>query len=496
MGTTEQPVSPDAAPDLDGAVDEFIDDCTESAEQAYNLRVSPDKISILLDCPDPHADMDSIVERILNDFKEMELPEFPGKEILENILKESCQPGEVLVAFTIMKGWAAVPCKDGRLEWERDFFNENSGPEEADEVHDFWENNDQQSVVKDELLARAFHPAAGETGLNVFSQEILVTKPNTVKLRSGKGVRQIDEGQWLAYYADVPGRIRYQDEALVVDDVYIIKGDVSLETGNIKHTGMVHVEGDVKAGATIEADGDIFVKGMLDPCHIKCGGSLTVMGGVVGQEDFLIEVAGDMKAMYIGGAFVRCGGDVTVQNEIANADVKASGKVLVPTGRIAGGEVIGRQGILISEAGGSGATHTLLVVGVDFTVDKRIAEHEERIANLEDAQDKINEVLTKVGLSEEEAADNPQLNELSAKSKMIGEALIKEHAAIKVEYQQSRVAHGEEVIMQKEVWSGTTIQIGDSKTVVRASIEKPRIARLNKDKVSILPLGEGNMPKK
>ncbi len=472
-----------------------IDECRSIAaiaEPEYKLSVSSDGISVLLDCPTPLDNLESTVERIEKDFQSMELPEYPDRKILSKILESSCEPGQSVISLTLMKGWPATPSKDGKLEWGRDFFNEESGPVDDEEALDFWDHHDNQSVEGNELLARVFHAVSGEPGLDVFSREIPVNKPNVIKLRSGKGVRQIDEGQWLAYYAETPGRIRYQDDTLVVDDVFLIKGDVSLETGNIKHTGMVQIEGDVKTGATIQADGDILVKGMLDPCNIVCGGSLTVMGGIVGQDDYLIEVAGALKATYIGGAFIRCGGDVIIANEIANAEVKACGKVLVSTGRIAGGEVIGREGIVVAEAGGSGATKTLLVVGVDFTAEARIAEHENNLIQLEEAQDKIHEVLEKIGMSEDEASDNPKLCDLYSKSKQIGEAIIKEHGAIRLERQKSRQASKEEVLMLKEVWSGTTIQIGEFKMVVRTSIDKSRVARLNDKKVSILPAAESD----
>lgn len=487
MGTTDLKAS---EPQTD------LDESTLSVVKPYGLRVSDDGISMLLDCPDPLAELEATVARMENDFKEMELPEFPDPEVLKKILENSCQPGESLVDFPIMKGWGPTASENGRLEWERDFFSQEKSTDSEDESYDIWDQNDHQSVTQDELLAKVFHPVFGEPGLDVFSREIPVPKPSTEKLRSGKGVRQIDEGQWVAYYAEMAGRVRYQDDTLVVDDVYIIKGDVCLETGNIQHTGTVHVEGDVKTGATIQADGDIIVKGMADPCHIQCGGSLTVMGGIVGQEEFQIEVAGDVKATYIGGANVRCGGTVTVANEISHSYIKAGDQVLVPTGRIAGGEIYGRKGIQTAEAGGSGATATLLVVGFDFTVDRRIEKLEADIELLEEAQDKIQDLLTKAGLEPNTvpAADKPELVELYQKSKLIGEKLIKEHAAIRVELQKAKEAKDEEVIMLREVWSGTTIQIGDVKTVVKSSVEKPRVARLKKDKVSILPLGDGNMP--
>jgi uncharacterized protein (DUF342 family) len=499
MATTENTAtteSPDLDLDLQEVVEDALNDAASTVENAYELKVSADGISLLLDCPDPHADLAATLARIEEDFIKLNLPEYPDAEVLANILENACKPGESLDSFPIVKGWGATPSVNGRLEWLRDFFGAESGPKDEDEVHDFWEQNDQLSVEKDELLARVHLPVEGQPGLDVFSREIPVAKPASVKLRSGKGVRLVEEGEWVAYYAEFAGRIRYQDESLVVDDVYVIKGDVSLETGNINHTGTVHIEGDVKTGATVQADGDIMVRGMMDPCNIQCGGSLTVGGGIVGLEEYLIEVAGELKAMYISCAVVQCGSDITVTNEIAHADIKAYGKVMVPTGRIAGGRVMARKGIQTAEAGGSGSVKTLLMVGMDFTVDKRVAERESKIRKLDEAKEKIQEVLKKAGFvgGQAQGQENPELTELSDKMKKIDEAINREYAASKADLQKSKSGGAVEVTMLREVWSGTTIQIGEHKTVVRASIEKPRIARLNKDKVSILPLGEGNMP--
>ena len=194
---------------------------------------------------------------------------------------------------------------------------------------------------------------------------------------------------------------------------------------------------------------------------------------------------------------VRSGGDITVTNEIAQADIKAYGKVVVPTGRISGGTTVSRLGIQVAEAGASGSTATLLVVGIDFTVDQRVAEREAKISKMEEAQDKIQEALTRAAAASNSSSDSGEtlMLQLAAKSKQIGEAIIGQHMAIKADLVKSSQASYEEVIMLWEVWSGTTIQIGIEKTHVRNSIEKPRVAKLINKKVQILPLGEGNMPK-
>ena len=115
---------------------------------------------------------------------------------------------------------------------------------------------------------------------------------------------------------------------------------------------------------------------------------------------------------------------------------------------------------------------------------------------MEEAQDKIAEALAKAAQSKggSSAPGNSLLVDLAEKSKKIGEKIIDEHTAIKADQQEARRGTREEVAMLREVWSGTTIQIGEYKTLIRSSVQKPRIAKLIKDKVQILPLGEGNMP--
>ena len=268
------------------SVEALLNEDSSVSKPMYDLRISEDGVSLLLDCRDPHGGLEATAARIDEDLVKMELPECPDLKTLLKILQKSCQPGEHLVGYPIIRGWLPTPGQDGRLERGRDYFAESWTDEDDTEVVDLWDQNDQRAVQKDEILARVHRPIPGEPGLDVYCREIPVPKPESVKLRPGKGVTTVDEGEWIDYYAETAGRIRYQDGTIFVDDVYVIKGDVSLETGNISHTGAVQVEGDVKTGATIEADGDISVKGMLEPCHIKCGGSLTVGAASWGWKNF------------------------------------------------------------------------------------------------------------------------------------------------------------------------------------------------------------------
>ncbi len=462
----------------------------------YNLRVSRDKVSVRLDCPDPHRNLAANVVQIMSDFTVLEIPLFPDTEILTNILEEACQPGEHLWDCPIIMGQPPADSVDGWIEWMRNYFEEGWAVDEETGSIDFWEKLERKSVREEELVAKLHNPIDGEPGLNVFGNEIPVNKPKKIKLRSGKGVRIEEQEDCILFYATCNGRLRHAEGSLAVDDVFLVKGNVSLETGNIHHTGAVQIQGDVGTGATIEAEGDIIVKGMLDPCHIICGGTLTVGGGIVGDENHAIKVTGELVAKYISEATVQAGGDISVDNEIAHSNISTRGRIRIEKGRIAGGTVTARMGIKVGEAGASGSAQTTLIAGVDYTLAPQTAACEQKIGKISTAQDKIAQALERAKMKGGTLtpAEAQIITDLKSKAKTLGQAIIDENHTITRLRREAAVGAVEEVVMLEQVWSGTTIQLGEYKTIVKHSIEKPRIAQRRKSRVRVLPLGEGNMP--
>ena len=67
-------------------------------------------------------------------------------------------------------------------------------------------------------------------------------------------------------------------------------------------------------------------------------------------------------------------------------------------------------------------------------------------------------------------------------------------AEIRRHIDEAEAACRPELAALQSVWSGTTIQLGNERMPVRASVRKPRLAKLLNARVRLLPLGEGNMP--
>ncbi|MFN2371497.1 MAG: FapA family protein, partial [Candidatus Krumholzibacteriia bacterium] len=180
----------------------------------------------------------------------------------------------------------------------------------------------------------------------------------------------------------------------------------------------------------------------------------------------------------------------------AHSTVETLGRVLVPEGRIAGGTTVAWKGIRVGEAGASGSARTLLVAGSDPTLGERVGEVRERARKALAARQRVTEALRQAGGAGAQASAAQKEAIAALKAKLEKLTAVHAESLRTVEEMEGAAAAGgvPEVVMYKEVWSGTTIQLGDQKLVVRASVLKPRIARLRQAGAVLLPLGEGNMP--
>ncbi len=464
---------------------------------ACQVQVSADRCSVLLDADDPLANPDLTLETIIAACTELQLPEIPAAEQLLTILQEACTPGEAVSALPLITGRPCVPPVNGRLDWARDFFTEGWAIDEKTGAIDFWEKIDNRNVKEDELLVSVLDPVPGEPGTDVFGKPINVEKPKTAKIRCGKGVHENPVAGGKGVFSSLGGKVRFNDGTIAVDEIYSIKGNVSLETGNIHHNGTVLIEGDVLEGASLDVHGDIEVKGLLEPCNIKAGGNLAVGGGIVGDRDHLIQVGGNLQARYIHQAVIRVEGDVMVINEIAHTDIQTRGKVDVSRGRIAGGYTLARKGILVAEAGAGGSAKTELVAGIDPTLKPKLKQIRDRIRKMTAARRSLLNAAEVYEFQEDELTpdQNQLLTGLQSRVEALAASIHEAELSLRRLAVESNRDARLEIVIFAEVRSGTIIQLGEPSIRVRSSIMKPRIAQRRGPRVLLLPMGEGNTPK-
>jgi uncharacterized protein (DUF342 family) len=441
------------------------------------LEPTADGLALLLSCPAPGEDSGPLLDRLEKALVDLGVSEPPAREELAERLASLSGGTEALVRAVLLEGQPPVPAVPGRLEWAEDFFAEGFAVNANTDAADYWERREHLDVQAGQLLARV-HPARpGTPGRDVFGRELPVEPALEVSVCVGPEVRSEQEPDGCeAFHAVASGRLRWAGGTLAVDQVYTIRGDVSLETGNVHHPGAVIVTGDVKAGATIEAEGDIVVQGMVEPCNIRATGSLTVRGGVLGGEGHRIELGGGLQARYLNEVDVTAADDIVVVNEISRSQVRTRGAVQLPKGRITASEVTALRGILVEQAGGQGLSTTVLVAGVDHRLAEEVRQRREKIVQLERRLEKIEAALA--ASRQRQSRPDPQqqaaLARFETERARYRQAIASLENGIAEWNRTAREQAQEWIQVTRRTYPDTVLQISEARTRIERLIEEPR----------------------
>lgn len=233
------------------------------------------------------------------------------------------------------------------------------------------------NVMPGQEIGRIVHATAGQPGRDVTGQPIPAQNGKPLKLKVGNNIRLADDGALLVSLA--AGRVCQAGEEISVAEEFIVQGDVNLRIGSIDFNGFVEVRGDVLDGFDITAAKGLHVHGTIGACAIRSDGDVAFCG-MNGQKQGSVVCGGSITANYIHETQVECGGNVTVEMELYNSQVKALGRVIVNKGAICGGSCIALGGIEAKTVGSAASVATELYAGIDYH-DKE--EYERLLAELE-----------------------------------------------------------------------------------------------------------------
>lgn len=344
------------------------------------------------------------MDRIRRQLREQGVPEEWLGEKLHQRLSSAAAGAEAFQGTVLIEGERPEPPEDGYIEWGGDYFTKGFVVDPETGTIDYRRPIAQTSVEAGDLLAKIIPPKPGKEGRDVFGRPILPGKGAFPVLKIGVNVRE-DKSSGK-FYAVTSGRIRWSGNTLSVDEVYVIEGNVGLETGHISHPGALVVKGDIEPGAEVEVRGDIEVDGIIERADVSAGGDLVVRGGILGRGEKPIRVAGSIHARFVIDAALEAEGDVTVEREIVQCLIKTRGSVLIERGRLVGGETIALTGVAAGQTSSEAAVRTLVIAGQDYRLPGKIAEIESQIEQLEAQQKKVRQSIAP--LAEREGRMSPE----------------------------------------------------------------------------------------
>lgn len=237
------------------------------------------------------------------------------------------------------------------------------------------------AMVKEGEVFAVYVPATpGEYGYTVFSEVLPPVKGRELRQLRGKGFTVSDDGR--EYRAQFDGRIVKENERIVIEKLYFVKGDLDIEEGNIRFNGDVEIRGDVRSGLSIETEGSIFVHGHVGGSRLIAGGGITIRKGVQGRNKCYIQAGGDVACSFVERCEIVADGNIYADS-ILDCEIFAKQKVVVSSrkGAIVGGTVTGVQGVVAKEAGNSIGLLTVLKTGATSDYLRRITEIKEEMIN-------------------------------------------------------------------------------------------------------------------
>ncbi len=459
-------------------MEEIVAKKTDRETVPYELKVSPDKLSVLLSMEPSCPRNDAWHAEVEAKLKEMGISTAPEWEKIDLLINDAMAGGQV-TDVPILSGITPVPSEDGRLEWTDEFFTTGYYVDPITKRTDFHQKVEKTSVEKGQLLVRVIPANPGRDGQDVYGIPIKVSRPRAVELRSGPNV--LWDASENGYRSKTSGKVRLTGKILDVDEVFRVSGDVGLETGNIKHIGQIVIDGNIEANFKVDASGGIDVHGMIFASDIICGGNLVAREGINENNGKRINVQGDVASKYILNAVMECGGNVIVGTEIFQSYIKSCGEVRCE-GRIVGGEIISAQGITVHEAGSKANVKTALVAGINFTLLEKLKKNTEDITGLKETIKKLTPVFKKLkaGLAALTAAQKEGLMEIEFKISEAEEeitSLEEQNKNIKKEIYANKNAH---ITILGTVYPGVTLRIFDSQYAVENALLGPIEARLDR----------------
>lgn len=206
-------------------------------------------------------------------------------------------------------------------------------------------------------------------------------------------------GKAAVFSANLPGTAMAADnpdllQAAITGLPVLVRGGMMVEpvfkaeavdaaSGNIDFDGSVVILGDVAAGMTVRASGDIEIGGMVEGATLEAGGGITVKGGVIGSfgrdsgDVHYIRCSGSFTAAYAQQARIEAGDSIFIDDVAMQCELSAINHVRIGNnkrGHIVGGRVQATLSITAKVIGSPNRAHTECEIGVNPLMHKQLLE--------------------------------------------------------------------------------------------------------------------------
>lgn len=364
-------------PEYDGR---FSVEVSEDEMKAYMTLVAPRKTGRVVDMDDIISELErrSVVYGIKLD-----------------TIKEATEEEKYNQPILIAEGDFPKEGEDSKIDYKFKVDKEVQLSEDEKGRVDFRELDLIENVVVGQVLAKKIPASQGVAGKTVTGRELPAKDGRDVPLTDGKNTKLNDDKTQLA--AEINGQVVYVKGRINVEPVYEVKGDVSLETGNVVFLGTVIVRGNVEDGFSIKAAGNIDIKGSVGKAQLEAEGDIVIKQGLLGKDEALIVAGNDIVAKFVEHAKrLEAGRDIIIGEGLMHSFVDAGKRVICNGKRamIVGGRIRAGEEINAKVIGSQSYTETEIEVGIDPKSRQQLMELNEELRNDKDKTKELSMNIT------------------------------------------------------------------------------------------------------
>tara|TARA_Y100000589_G_scaffold212531_1_gene200293 strand:+ start:2082 stop:3614 length:1533 start_codon:yes stop_codon:yes gene_type:complete len=443
---------------------------SEILQKSVGVKVSKDKMEVFLSLSLPENCPPFAKPEVISVLESLNIIHGIDEEKIEALCNDINLSNLPVVDKAIARGSKPKIGHDAKIKYFFEVEPKKMLQEDENGRINFKELNLINNVEQGDLLAQKIPMVNPVAGTNIYGQPVLPDPVKDTDFVPGKNTKVSEDG--LKCLAAIDGEVKLEKKMIQVSPIFIIDGDVSLDTGNITFNGTVQVYGDVRSGFSIKAKRDIIIRGMVESAELTAGGNIVIQNGFVAQNKGHIRCRGNLDVKYIDQGKVTCHGDLRVESSILHSDVTCFSEMKLPFARIIGGSTTVVKNIEIRELG------TKLGVPTEITVgDKPIIN--QRLIDLRSQLDEKNQLYEKM-----KSVKNLPIEQVEANLKNLPDKLAKtlhlvleknEEIISEIQTLESMIQKLEilfrmktrsKLIVNLKVFPNVTIIIGHSKTVV------------------------------
>ena len=404
--------------------------------------------------------------------------------VREETLEKLAQVGQSYTEILIASGTAAQSGSDGYFE-----YHFNPEPQRKpiilpDGTVDYNVLGEIELVTDGQHLATYHSAVPGEAGIDVLGNPIEAY--NGKELPPLKCKRCAPDETGYEYYASAEGNVTVEDGSLTVTPLFVIKGNLDANTGDVDFHGDVLIQGNVSAGVTVKTTGDITINGHVETASLYAGNDVILKNGMQGSGSGVIHAGGNVMARFLEQIQVFAGNEINV-GALLNCEVEAGKSVIISgnRGTIIGGSVKAVEQITSASIGNRAAVTTRLVIGLDFDfrhrmedIDCKIENYQEKIEDatqeLENIADQLKTKSADLGLIQQKTEQMRRKINYQLKLKEIS---MERERLINI-YQRS--ANGK-IIVSGTANAGCVIVINGLQQVLQSEFRNVTIKRVKKE---------------